>query len=1426
MAEIELMSAEPQPKNPFKGLRPFQQNEELFGRDRDLILMKDRILSSRTTLLFAGSGVGKTSFLNAKIIPAFRDRYCVISHNRWTGSDGKRESGSWDDRPRFKILPPKAFGKWLSEAVFERAWLHRRVSKAKIVLPTAAKNRDAPPPSEEEIARRKVEASVQSVIAQSLRAGDKKRLSQELAAFKKRPPGEAQPTPCILILDQFEEIFQYHAFEDYFREFVSDLAKIINNDDYLVRIVFSMREEFLGELSAFDNHIPDLFNNYYRLRHPEIDEAKDIITKTCWLGNVKPHFDNLDKLVNDLASIQKNFEVTNQPDTNETPRVRVLRRDFVPPPYLQIVCDSLWKEQYEIVAATGDTATNAGTKQDVRLFLENYKAGLGNPVEGEESDAQRAVRVFCESKLSAPFLKKWEQSVAARAFGFLVTKQGAKMAYELRSLASHMDERVWALKHVLHKLSQPEARILRESRGSEGSYWYELYHDMYAGVVDRWKRRFRREQRRRAYSIVGLAVIAAVILPLLFIYWIKVPYDYRQTLLNYRDTLSSPEVEKDPDRYAAALVAYNQLRSTFGYSGTANLLWAQIWERRAQLYEAKQLRDRALMCLLQAAALVKDRSEATEYLAQANNLFLGNEESIRATFCNDCRVANVSPRGEFLLTISNDGVVNLWGIEKLSLISTLCVECDQAAFSADSQNVATVGSLKQIVNRPNPAAERPQASTSAPERNNQVQPKSETSNGWTITISSVESGLPVVSFNIRRSNTGAIKGDEPPPRFLLRSVAKTEKSGFLIAGVVDNRLKMWREDGSVFADLGAGTESESGVPAIPRADFDPNTRFLAAGRFPSQTKLWSVTPNGLLPSKITDLSYRPLYAFSGDGRYFLAATAANQVALWELAKQTEVFRIPVKPNRLFSLGFGVGSGKFYVSERDNSIRVWNIYSDKHEPIFEPLNSPRDFSRVLLDSEGKNVVVIDPGAVSKWSLESRSLIGELQIPSRQIGGALTADGSYLGLFDSSVRLWNVPALSRQDTFGGEAEEQASFEGLTSDGVSMLTMFQNFGENKPTSFRIWNLPQKTKVEFSAEAVAFAMSSDPVRLAVIPDDDRATIQIFDGEGKPQNRLSFDVEIKSITFNQSKKLLAAVTNTNEVRLIDTSTFQTLRNLKSDLNIASVVFAPNGEYLLIKAAFPVTPAPSSPRAQADVAFESFGLFDSFPNFEVWSLSRFDRVSLKRDSSEPVQFAGFGSNRLFTIENRRLEVWDLLAAKKILEVPTGEVAVAAMSADDNLVAIGSENGTLQFVNVTRSDRNSSFTLGGPVQKIIFAPDGKSVIATTDSWLHNFALTTDTVRYSQAIFATNAVPESVRILHGFNQNWQRDLPYIQWVRQGRGGWEVRQSSFDGRLSQPFLIGDPEYLLQDWSRRLGLQIQSNGYLAPNVPQRSPLISPSTF
>ena len=62
------------PHSPYKGLVPYDYHDQdkFFGRDHEKELLLAQILSHKITLLYAASGVGKSSLLGAALIPTSR----------------------------------------------------------------------------------------------------------------------------------------------------------------------------------------------------------------------------------------------------------------------------------------------------------------------------------------------------------------------------------------------------------------------------------------------------------------------------------------------------------------------------------------------------------------------------------------------------------------------------------------------------------------------------------------------------------------------------------------------------------------------------------------------------------------------------------------------------------------------------------------------------------------------------------------------------------------------------------------------------------------------------------------------------------------------------------------------------------------------------------------------------------------------------------------------------------------------------------------------------------------------------------------------------------------------------------------------------------------------------------------------------------
>ena len=86
MAEAPSLSPSARPaepvsagSEPYVGPRPVGHGEVLYGRDPEVAALVDLVIAKRIVLLYSPSGAGKTSLLNAGLIPALQaEGFCVL----------------------------------------------------------------------------------------------------------------------------------------------------------------------------------------------------------------------------------------------------------------------------------------------------------------------------------------------------------------------------------------------------------------------------------------------------------------------------------------------------------------------------------------------------------------------------------------------------------------------------------------------------------------------------------------------------------------------------------------------------------------------------------------------------------------------------------------------------------------------------------------------------------------------------------------------------------------------------------------------------------------------------------------------------------------------------------------------------------------------------------------------------------------------------------------------------------------------------------------------------------------------------------------------------------------------------------------------------------------------------------------------------
>ena len=232
------------PRAPYRGIEEFRYVDApiFFGRDFEAHRMLRLITIYRGVLLYGDSGVGKSSLVNAKVLPlAVEDGYAP-------------------ERIRVQPMPGAEF-------------IVERIS-----------------PSDEENA-----GYLPSVFAD---ANDSRRVSVSAADFTARlaeacnGSGETAPYP-LLVFDQFEELVTLteevsrrgrsaaNDAERAYKAIVETLVHLLRDDVLRVKLLFVFREDYYAKLTRFFAEFPTLVDNYLRVEPLHADQLDTIIRGPC-----------------------------------------------------------------------------------------------------------------------------------------------------------------------------------------------------------------------------------------------------------------------------------------------------------------------------------------------------------------------------------------------------------------------------------------------------------------------------------------------------------------------------------------------------------------------------------------------------------------------------------------------------------------------------------------------------------------------------------------------------------------------------------------------------------------------------------------------------------------------------------------------------------------------------------------------------------------------------------------------------------------------------------------------------------------------------------------------------------------------------------------------------------------------------------------
>ena len=429
----------------YPGARPFGDSDLdrklFFGRDEEINYLFHSILVENLFVLYAKSGMGKTSLLNAGVMERLREKGFFPMTIRLNDPE---------------TTPAQSIYGGVAEAVQQR---NKTVSKEKRI---------------------------------DYEQGETDSPWQFFKTAVFWSTGDEQLIP-VLILDQFEEFFTMHPAEQR-QAFISELADLVrgavpaelrklyktkdlpySETPPQVKLVISMREDYLGHLDELSHMIPTILRSRYRLMPLTRKQARDAIIKPAQLTrdtNVQVEgFSFADETVDEMVGF-----LSERVERNKT-----IKTDEVEPFQLQLLCrhveEKVKKKAGEktggLVVQKNDLGGKAGMKKVLQGFYESRIRALG------QGWKRTKARKLCETGLIDNNLRmSLEHGYIERKF---------KVSGEL--LAALVDSR----------LLRSEPRV--------GSFYYELSHDTLVQPILQSRKERKIRRNRVAVPMVLLVLI-------------------------------------------------------------------------------------------------------------------------------------------------------------------------------------------------------------------------------------------------------------------------------------------------------------------------------------------------------------------------------------------------------------------------------------------------------------------------------------------------------------------------------------------------------------------------------------------------------------------------------------------------------------------------------------------------------------------------------------------------------------------------------------------------------------------------------------------------------------------------------------------------------------------------------------------------------
>ncbi len=1252
-------------RNPYIGPSAFKTGERLYGRERELNQLTNLLVAERIVLLHSPSGAGKTSLIQAALIPKLTSM-------------------------RFRALPTVRVN---LEPQAENSTGNRYVLSALLYL-----NAGLP--------------ELEQIPADQL-------AHMTLADYLNRQKGaENKPGIEVLIIDQFEEILTLDPTDQAAKqEFFRQLGEAVDAPNLWV--LFSMRDDYVAALSPYEFLIPSQLHNRFRLDLLGREAARQAIERPAADSGVLFEEGAADQLVDDLRRVR-----VQRPDGS----LEVQLGAYVEPVQLQVVCYRLWENarlesgRITIQDLAGIGAVDQslvdhslGAYYDERVRAAAEKTGVNERAIREWFDRQLITEQGVRGSVlmgeqSSGGLENRAVQMLENAYLVRAEKRGGITWYELahdRLIAPiRAENAAWFHKNLnllqlqadlWNQQGHPESLLISGPELDQARQWAQQgetlllpYEQNFLAACEKQEARAR-TLRRRNRAILALAVVAVLFA---VFSWLA----YRQAVL---------QRERAQEQARVAL---------------ANQLAAQA---QTELQENPL---RSLLLAVEAVnATVKagqpSQPSAQEALRAAlrdphGRLLPGHGGTVSALA--------FSPDGRLLATGSADALVRLWQVDQEPAADPILLDghtqaITGLAFSPNGEWLAS-GSKDHTVRLWKVGAGRQPAAPvvlSGPRQ--EILSLAISPDGRWLAAASLEQMAWLWRLDERGPSSVPIALPLDGDGWAL---AFSPDGKFLAASAAEN-VRLW--DLSSRNPAGSTRLLSGHQGLVTSLAFSPDSRWLASGSRDHTARLWDLGANDPSARPFVLAGHEDwvnCVTFSPDGQLLATGSGDTTVRLWDLTALTNFqdgFAGPAPivlhghTRWVSALAFSPDGSRLVSGSGDQSLRVWNMQAA------DPASNPIAFR----GHDGPiTVLAFQPGGqwLASGSEDHTARLWSLQAPDplvnpvvmrsadqplsatlySQDGAWLAAGGGdpSLGSIPNTVLLWAVQGP-------GQLRPAIHLDGL-SGWISALA-FQPGGRWLAAGggnqiIHLWDLKRENPAV--APVILSGHQGWIWSLAFSPDGSFLASGSEDGTSRVWDLRAADPSAQPLVLRQGERVGAVVFSPDgrwlatasglDVRLWDlqaanpSDSFIDLSG-HSDVVLA-LAFSPDGNWL------------------------ASGGRDS--SARLWNLRSdpIESVTLAghTDWVNALAFSPDGSLLATASSDRTARLWDLRSGDPshdavVLSGHNAAIHAVAFSGDGAWIATGSDDGTARLWSLNGSEPSGSSVAlrghTGAVNSLAFSPQG-------------------------------------------------------------------------------------------------------------------------